>query len=556
MTDKPWLAHYPDSIPAEIDPLPDISLGEMLYQSCKKWGDRPAFTCLGTTISFSEVASKAEALGAYLQSTGLEKGARVAIMMPNVLQYPIAVTAILRAGYTVVGVNPLYTPRELEHQLKDSGAEAIIILENFAALLEKIKAKTNIKHVVVASMGDVLGLKGHLVNFVVRRVKKMVPEYTLSGHVTFNDAVKEGAKKAFKPPQTGPDDIAFLQYTGGTTGVSKGAILLHRNVMANMEQNRVWVRAAYPGGRPPGTMLVCPLPLYHIYALTVNLLNGIVEGQHNLLIPNPRDIPAFVKALKGQPFEVLVGLNTLFVALLNNKEFQQLDFSHLKLTLGGGMAVQQPVAERWEKLTGVTIHEGYGLSETSPVAVSNPFDRKEFSGTIGLPIPSTDVRILDEEGSPVATGEIGEIAISGPQVMAGYWNRPDETAKVMTEDGYFKTGDMAFMDERGFIKIVDRKKDMILVSGFNVYPNEIEEVVVSHPDIVEAAAIGVPDEKSGEVPKLFVVRREGSSIDERQVLDYCRENLTGYKRPRSVEFRDELPKSPVGKILRKELRPS
>ncbi|OXT01735.1 long-chain fatty acid--CoA ligase [Notoacmeibacter marinus] len=555
MTDKPWLTHYPDTVPAEIEPLRYRSLGELLYQSCKKWGDRPAFTCLGTTITFSEIARQAEALAAYLQSLGLEKGARVAVMMPNVLQYPIAVTAILRAGYTVVGVNPLYTPRELEHQLNDSGAEAIVILENFAASLEKIKGKTGVKHVILATMGDLLGVKGYVVNFVVRRVKKMVPSYSLDSFIRFNDAVSSGKDKTFTDPGTGPEDIAFLQYTGGTTGVSKGAILLHRNILANMEQNRIWVAAAFPEGREPGTMMVCPLPLYHIYALTVNLLNGIEEGQHNLLIPNPRDIPAFVKALKGQPFQAFVGLNTLFVALMNNKDFRELDFSNLKLTLGGGMSVQRPVAERWEELTGVTIHEGYGLSETSPVATSNPLDAKEFSGTIGVPLPSTDVKLLSDDGQEVAQGEVGEIAIFGPQVMAGYWNRPDETANVMTDDGYFRTGDMAFMDERGYFKIVDRKKDMILVSGFNVYPNEIEEVVAGHPDILEAAAIGVPDEKSGEVPKLFVVRKEGSTIDETEILKYCRENLTGYKRPRKIEFRDELPKSPVGKILRKDLRP-
>ncbi|RLQ87131.1 long-chain-fatty-acid--CoA ligase [Notoacmeibacter ruber] len=555
MTEKPWLAHYPKSVPAEIAPPSSTSLGDLLFESCEKWGDRPAFTCLGTTISFAEIARQSKALAAYLQSIGLEKGARVAVMMPNVLQYPIAVTAILQAGYVVVGVNPLYTPRELEHQLNDSGAEAIIILENFASSLEKIRERTALKTVILATMGDLLGLKGYVVNFAVRRVKKMVPDYTLEGHVRFNDAVKSGSDKTFTPPDIGLEDIAFLQYTGGTTGVSKGATLLHRNILANMEQNRLWVGAAFPGGRKPGTLMVCPLPLYHIYALTVNMLNGIEEGQHNLLIPNPRDIPAFAKALKGQPFEVIVGLNTLFVALMNNEGFKKLDFSHLKLTLGGGMAVQKPVAERWEKLTGVTIHEGYGLSETSPVATSNPLDSESFSGTIGIPLPSTDVKLLDDDGHEVRQGEVGEIAISGPQVMAGYWNRPDDTANVMTEDGYFRTGDMAFMDERGYFKIVDRKKDMILVSGFNVYPNEIEEVAAGHPDVLEAAAIGVPDERSGEVPKLFIVAKEGSSLDEHEILQYCRENLTGYKRPRKVEFCKELPKSPVGKILRKDLRP-
>ena len=552
--DKPWLANYPNGVPAEIAPLEYQSLGDLMVESCRKYGSKPAFTCMGKSLTFSELEKQSAAFAAYLQGKGLSKGARVAIMMPNVLQYPIAMMAVLRAGYTVVNVNPLYTPRELEHQLNDSGAEAIVILENFAATLQQVIGRTKVKHVVVAAMGDRLGLKGIVVNLVVRRVKKMVPNWSLPGYVGFNDALKEGAKKTFRKIDVGHDDVAFLQYTGGTTGVSKGATLLHRNVLANVAQNALWVEAAYSKKpKPKDVVYICALPLYHIYALTVNALMGMQQGAQNILIPNPRDIPAFVKELQKTPFHVFPGLNTLFNALLNNADFQKLDFKPLILTFGGGMAVQKPVADRWQKLTGIVIAEGYGLSETAPVATANRFDADEFSGTIGMPIPSTEIVIRDEDGKDVSSGEVGEICIRGPQVMAGYWNRADETKKVMTDDGFFKSGDMGFIDERGFVKIVDRKKDMILVSGFNVYPNELEEVVAEHPGVLEVAAVGVPDEHSGEVPKLFVVKKD-EKLTEQEIIDFTRDKLTGYKRPRHVEFRKELPKTNVGKILRRELR--
>lgn len=552
---KPWLKSYPDRIPAEIGPLPAASIGELLMKSCQQFAGRPAFTCMGKSMTYGELQQHSTAFATYLQSTGLKKGARVAIMMPNVLQYPVAMMAVLRAGYTVVNVNPLYTPRELEHQLKDSGAEAIIILENFATTLQAIVGKTAVKHVVVASMGDMLGgLKGAIVNLVVRRVKKMVPAWSLPGHVKFPAALKQGAANAFRPVDVSADDVAFLQYTGGTTGISKGATLLHRNVLANVAQNAVWVETAFiKRPRPADLVYACPLPLYHIYALTVNALMGMQMGSHNILIPNPRDLAAFVKELQKYRVNIFPGLNTLFNGLLNNEEFRKLDFKPLLLTFGGGMAVQRPVADRWQKLTGCVVSEGYGLSETSPVATANRFDADAFSGTIGLPMPSTELAIRDEEGNDLPFGEVGEICIRGPQVMAGYWNRPDETAKVMTADGFFRTGDMGTMDEAGYTKIVDRKKDMILVSGFNVYPNELEEVVAQHPGVLEVAAIGVPDEHSGEVPKLFVVKKD-PALTADVLLDYCRKNLTGYKRPKFIEFRTELPKTNVGKILRKELR--
>jgi long-chain acyl-CoA synthetase len=551
---KPWLASYPDIIPAEIGPLAYQSIGDLLADSVKKFSTRPAFTCMDKTLTYAQVGEMAQSFAAFLQSKGLQKGARVAIMMPNVLQYPIVMMAVLRAGYTVVNVNPLYTPRELEHQLKDSGAEAIVILENFAHTLQSIVGKTNVKHVVVATMGDLLGLKGHIVNFVVRRVKKLVPAWSLPGHIRFNDALKSGSHATFKPAKVEPDDVAFLQYTGGTTGVSKGATLLHRNVLANVAQNDVWVKTAYIKRPEPDRLVyVCALPLYHIYALTVNALMGMQQGAQNILIPNPRDIPSFVKELQKYPVNIFPGLNTLFNALLNNPDFQKLDFKPLLLTFAGGMAAQKAVSERWQKLTGCVISEGYGLSETSPVATANRFDASDFTGTIGIPIPSTEIAIRDDEGHDLPLGDVGEICIRGPQVMAGYWNRPDETAKVMTSDGFFKSGDMGFMDTRGYVKIVDRKKDMILVSGFNVYPNEIEDVAATHPGVLECAAIGVPDEKSGETPKLFVVKKDPALTAE-ALQKYLRENLTGYKVPKYVEFRTDLPKTNVGKILRRELR--
>ena len=551
---KPWLASYPDVVKHEIEPITDASIGDMMVRSCATFAARPAFTSMGKTLTFSQLEEHSRHLAAYLQAQGLAKGARVAVMMPNVLQYPVTMMAVLRAGYTVVNVNPLYTPRELEHQLKDSGAEAIVILENFATTLQAVVKNTQVKHVIVAAMGDMLGLKGFIVNLVVRRVKKMVPAWSLPDHVKFNDALSQGRSKTFKKPDVGLDDVAFLQYTGGTTGVSKGATLTHRNVLANVAQNALWVESAYVKRPKPDRLIyVCALPLYHIYALTVNALMGMQQGAENVLIANPRDIPAFVKELQKYPVNVFPGLNTLFNALLNNEDFQKLDFKPLLLTFGGGMAVQKAVAERWKKLTGIIISEGYGLSETSPVATANRFDADEFSGTIGLPIPSTEIAIRDEDGKDLPLGEVGEICIKGPQVMVGYWNRPDETAKVMTKDGFFKSGDMGFMDERGHVKIVDRKKDMILVSGFNVYPNEIEDVIAMHPGVLEVAAVGVPDEKSGEVPKIFVVKKD-PNLTEKDLIEFCRDKLTGYKRPRQVEFRTELPKTNVGKILRRELR--
>ncbi|UCI07619.1 long-chain-fatty-acid--CoA ligase [Mesorhizobium sp. B1-1-8] len=555
LPDKPWLQSYPKNMPAAIGALPYNSIGDFLVGACKQFSGQPAFVCMGKSITYAEVERLSATFGAYLQSTGLKHGARVALMMPNVLQYPVAMMAVLRAGFTVVNVNPLYTPRELEHQLKDSGAEAIVILENFAGTLQAVIARTPIKHVVVAAMGDMLGgLKGTIVNLVVRRMKKMVPAWSLPGHVRFNAALKAGAAIAFKPAAVSADDVAFLQYTGGTTGISKGAVLLHRNVLSNVAQNSLWVEDAYTVKPKPAHLnFVCALPLYHIFALTVNALMGMQQGAQNVLIPNPRDIAGFVKELRKYPIHIFPGLNTLFNALLNNEDFRKLDFRPLILTLGGGMAVQKGVAERWKALTGCPVSEGYGLSETSPVATANKFSSADFTGTIGLPLPSTEIAIRDDDGNNVPLGEVGEICIRGPQVMAGYWNRPDETARAMTEDGFFKSGDMGFMDERGYTKIVDRKKDMILVSGFNVYPNELEEVVAHHPGVLEVAAIGVPDEHSGEVPKLFVVKKDPALTIE-TLMAYCRENLTGYKRPRFIEFRTELPKTPVGKILRRALR--
>ncbi|MBX3569333.1 MAG: long-chain-fatty-acid--CoA ligase [Rhizobiaceae bacterium] len=551
---KPWLSSYPKGVAAEIAAPADRSIGALLEGACRRYAARPAFTSMGKALSYGEVLSLSERFGAFLQGKGLKKGARVALMMPNILQYPVAMMAVLRAGYTVVNVNPLYTPRELEHQLNDCGAEAIVILENFAATLQAVVGRTAVKHVVVATMGDLLGLKGHLVNFVVRRVRKMVPPWSLPGHTSFKAALKAGGGQAFKPADTGPDDVAFLQYTGGTTGVAKGAVLLHRNVLANVAQLQPWLDDAYTvRPKPDDLTFLCALPLYHIFALTVNALVGMQQGALNVLIANPRDIPGFVKTWTQQPVHFFPGLNTLFNALMNNEDFRKLDFSSLRLTMGGGMAVQKSVAERWKALTGIDITEGYGLSETSPVATANVITASGFSGTIGLPIPSTEIAIRDDDGRDLPLGEVGEICIRGPQVMAGYWNRPDETAKVMTADGFFKSGDMGFMDARGYVKIVDRKKDMILVSGFNVYPNELEEVVSRMPGVLEVAAVGVPDEHSGEVPKLFIVKKD-PALTEEAVREFCRAELTGYKRPKYIEFRAELPKTPVGKILRRALR--
>ena len=552
--EKPWLANYPQGVAHTLEPSPYQSIADLILTSCKKYADRSAFTCMDKSLTYKELDEKSAALAAWFQSRGLVKGDRVAVMMPNVLQYPIAITAILRAGMVVVNVNPLYTPRELEHQLNDAGAKAIIILENFAHTLEKVLPASKIKHVVVAAMGDMYGLKGAVINFVVRRVKKMVPAWNIPAYNSFKSALAAGAKQSLKPVSIASDDLAFLQYTGGTTGISKGAMLMQSNIIANVEQMRLWLDVAFQNkGRPEHINYVCALPLYHIFALTVNAMMGIQQGARNLLIPNPRDIPAFVKDLQKAPFHIFPGLNTLFNALMENADFRKLNFKPLILTLGGGMAVQRPVAERWEKMTGCLITEGYGLSETSPVATANVLNATEFSGTIGLPLPGSDIAIRDDDGKDVPLGDVGEVCVRGPQVMKGYWNREDETAKSIFADGFFRTGDMGFMNEAGFTKIVDRKKDMILVSGFNVYPNEIEEVAAEHPGVVEAAAIGIANEHSGEVVKLYVVRRD-PELTEDLLKAFCAERLTNYKRPRIIEFRDSLPKSNVGKILRRELR--
>ncbi|AQG99657.1 long-chain-fatty-acid--CoA ligase [Burkholderia sp. KK1] len=552
--EKPWLKSYPAGVPAEIDASAYRSVSELLEDSFRANRDRRAFVCMGQSITYGELDAMSKKLAAWFQRRGMKPGARVALMMPNVLQYPVAIAAVLRAGYIVVNVNPLYTPRELEHQLKDCGAEAIVILENFAVTLQAVVKNTAIKHVVIASMGDLMGLKGLLVNLVVRHVKKMVPEWAIPGSVRFNDALAEGARITLQPVAQTPDDIAFLQYTGGTTGVAKGATLTHRNVIANTLQSEVWLDPARKR-RPDIDQFVCvvALPLYHIFALTVCGMLTIRTGGLGVLIPNPRDIAGTIKELKGIPINTFPAVNTLYNALLNHPDFGKLDFSKLIAANGGGMAVQEAVAKRWFAATGVPIVEGYGLSETSPCVTCNPVTATEYTGTIGLPLPSTEISIRDDDDNEVPLGQPGEICIRGPQVMAGYWNRPDETAKVMTDDGFFRSGDVGVLDDRGFVKIVDRKKDMILVSGFNVYPNEIEDVVAMLPGVFEVAAVGVKDQTSGEAVKLFIVRKD-QSLTEADVMAYCKERLTGYKRPRTIEFRNDLPKSNVGKILRRELR--
>ena len=553
--DRFWVKNYPKGVPADIDVNQYESLVQLLDEAFKKYGSLPAYTCMGVTMTYRQLDENSAAIGAWLQSKGLGKGKRVAIMMPNILQYPVVLAGVLRAGATVVNVNPLYTPRELEHQLKDSGADAIFILENFATTLQQVLDKVPTKSVVVCSMGDLLGFaKGLIVNFVVRNVKKMVPAYSLPNAIKFLDVLADGLKMSLKPVQVGHDDVAFLQYTGGTTGLSKGATLLHRNIIANMLQSEAWYQPALsklkPGEAP---ITITALPLYHIFALTVCAMMSMRIGGQCVLIPNPRDIPGFVKELQKFKFHVFPAVNTLFNGLLNNDEFKKLDFSRLILSAGGGMAVQEAVAKRWLEATGCPICEGYGLSETSPVATANRTDTDKFTGTIGLPVPNTEIAILDDDGKHLPVGATGEIAIRGPQVMAGYWNHPDETAKVMTPDGFFRSGDIGVMDKDGYTKIVDRKKDMILVSGFNVYPNEVEGVVAGHPGVLECAAVGVPDENSGEAVKLFVVKKD-PALTERDVMEYCKEHLTGYKKPKYVEFRAQLPKSNVGKMLRRELR--
>ncbi len=553
---RSWLSSYPPGVPADIDPDQYRSLVDLMEASFKQYAERTAFSFMGHDLSYADLDQHSRAMAAYLQSLGLAKGDRVAIMMPNVPQYPMAVAAILRAGFVVVNVNPLYTPRELEHQLKDAGAKAIFIIENFASTLEKCIGQTSVAHVVLCTMGDRLGwLKGSLVNYVVRNVKKMVPEFNLPRAVPFNTALSQGRSAAFAAPSIGPDDIAVLQYTGGTTGVSKGAVLLHRNVVANVLQSEAWnapVMQRVPANEQPTS--VCALPLYHIFAFTVNMMLSMRTGGKTILIPNPRDIPAVLKELSKHTFHSFPAVNTLFNGLANHPDFHTVNWRNLKVSVGGGMAVTPAVAKLWLEKTGCPICEGYGLSETSPSASCNPTTSTAFSGTIGVPIPSTWMKLLDDDGQEVtATGVAGEIAIKGPQVMAGYWQRPDETARVMTADGYFKSGDVGIVDAQGFFKIVDRKKDMILVSGFNVYPNEVEEVVSSCPGVLECAAVGVPDEKTGEAVKLVIVKKD-PALTEAQVHAYCKENMTGYKQPRVIEFRSDLPKTPVGKILRRELR--
>lgn len=552
---RPWLSSYPEGVPADIDVSTYSSLVQLFDESFSKFADLVAFSYLGKDYTYRQIDEQSQALAAYLQSLGLQKGDRVAIMMPNVPQYPVAVTAIMRAGYVVVNVNPLYTARELEHQLKDAGAKAIIIIENFAATLQACKASTPVQHVMLATMGDMLGgLKGALVNFVVRKVKKLVPPFQLPGAVRFPDAVARGRKLGFSKPELQPEDIAVLQYTGGTTGVSKGAVLLHRNLIANALQAEAWIKPALeriPSSEQP--TFVCALPLYHIFAFTVNLVISMRTGMKNVLLPNARDLAGVLKELSKQRFHVFPAVNTLFNGLARHPDFNKVDWSHLVMSVGGGMSVQRAVANLWLEKTGSPICEAYGLSETSPGASVNPVVNTVYNGSIGLPIPSTELAIVDESGQFLPVGEVGEIVIRGPQVMAGYWQRPDETAKVMLPGGWFKSGDVGAMDEHGYFRIVDRKKDMINVSGFNVYPNEVEEVVAMIPGVVECAAVGQPDERSGEAVRLVVVRKD-DTLTEEAIREYCRANLTGYKQPRVVEFRNELPKTPVGKILRRALR--
>jgi long-chain acyl-CoA synthetase len=555
--DKFWIKSYPAGVSAEIDYTRYRSLVHLMDEAFSKFAQRNAYVCMDRFLTYAELDVMSTKLGAWLQAQGLAPGARVALMMPNVLQYPVAIAAVLRAGYTVVNVNPLYTPRELEHQLRDSGAEAIVILENFAHTLEKVIANTSIKITVIASMGDLLGgLKGGLVNFVVRNIKKMVPAYSLPNAIRFNSVLGEASSMTLRPVELGHDNIAFLQYTGGTTGLSKGAMLSHRNVIANLMQNEAWLQPALDKEpKLESLTFVCALPLYHIFALTICCLMGTRIGGLNILIPNPRDIPGLVKTLSKYRFNMFPAVNTLYNGLLNNPDFSKIDFSMLKLCNGGGMAVQKAVNDRWREVTGKSIVEGYGLSETAPVATANAADSVEFTGTIGLPIPSTEIAILDDDARPVPLGQPGEIAIRGPQVMVGYWQRPEETKQVMTADGFFKSGDIGFMDEKGYVTIVDRKKDMVLVSGFNVYPNEVEGVVAMHPGVLECAVVGVPDANTGEAVKLFVVRRD-PELSKEALMAYCHDELTGYKRPKIIEFRDQLPKTNVGKILRRELRDS
>lgn len=547
---RPWLKNYPSGVPVNINPEAYPSLVDLFEKTFEKYRKKPAFSCMGKEMTFDQLDKQSTQFGAYLRSRGLQPGDKIALMMPNMLQYPIALFGALRAGLIIVNTNPLYTPREMLHQFSDSGVKAIVIAENFAANLEKIIGDTAIKTVIVTSIGELLGMtKRIVVNFVVRKVKRMVPKHNIPNTVTFREALKQGKKFTLNIHKGSPDDVILLQYTGGTTGVAKGAMLTNRNLVANMEQ----VRAMVSPFLNEGEIAISPLPMYHIFAFSVNCLALMSIGTLNVLVVNARDLGSIVKEFKAYPISLMTGVNTLFNALINNKKFQQLDFSSLKITVGGGMAVQRTVAEKWQKVTGCYLAEGYGMTESSPVASINPLDGTGKLGTIGIPISSTDLRIVDNNGHPVQQGEIGEIQIKGPQVMKGYYNRPDETAKALTADGWLNTGDIGKMSANGFFEIVDRKKDMILVSGFNVFPNEVEEVVAAHEKVLEAAAIGVPDEKSGEVVKIFVVKKE-KSLSEKDLIQYCRENLTGYKVPKQVEFRTELPKTNVGKILRRALK--
>ncbi|MDI6749390.1 MAG: long-chain-fatty-acid--CoA ligase [Rhodocyclaceae bacterium] len=548
--EKVWLKRYPPGVPAEIDPARYASLAAMFEESCAKFGEQTAYLSMGKGITYRELAQAAHDFAGWLQSRGVRKGDRVALMMPNVLQYPVALFGTLLAGCVVVNCNPLYTPRELEHQLKDSGATAIVILENFAHTLQAVIDKTAVRHVVVTPLGELLGLKGLLVNFVVRHVKKLVPAWRLPQAIDFKHALAEGRRHGFTAVPLTHDDLAFLQYTGGTTGVSKGAMLTHGNICANVLQAHAWIAHKIEEGKE---FIVTALPLYHIFALTANCLVFLMMGARNLLIANPRDIPNFVKEWAKYPVSVVTGVNTLFNALLNNEAFCKLDFSPMKVTLGGGMAVLKATADRWQQVVGVPLIQAYGLTETSPAATINPLDLTEFNGSIGLPIPSTDVSIRADDGHEVPLGQVGEICIRGPQVMKGYWQRPDETANVLLPDGFLRTGDLGYVDEQGFVYLVDRKKDMILVSGFNVFPNEVEEAVAQHPGVLEVAAIGVPDEHSGEAVKIFVVRKDPNLTAEALIV-HCRNLLTGYKVPKHVEFRADLPKTNVGKILRRALK--
>ncbi len=548
--EKIWLKHYPKGVPAEIDINEYASIREVFEESVAKYATRPAFSCMGKSLTFAELDTLSAAFGAWLQGIGCRPGSRVALMMPNILQYPVCLFGALRAGCTVVNVNPLYTPRELEHQLNDSGAEVIVVLENFASVFAQIRAKSKVRQPVITSVGEMLGFKGVLVDVVLRHVKKVVPAFSIPGSIRLSDALDDGRKRTLEHVPMGHDDIAFLQYTGGTTGVAKGAMLLHRNIIANLLQARAWLQPFLGDARE---IIITPLPLYHIFSLTANCLVFMSLGGENVHIPNPRDIPGFFKEMSRYRFTAFTGVNTLFNALVNNADFAKLDFSSLRITLGGGMAVQEAVANKWKQITGVPLIEAYGLTETSPAATINPLDLPAYNGSIGLPIPSTEVTLRDDAGHTVALGAPGEICIRGPQVMAGYWQRQDETDKVIDRDGWFATGDVGVMDERGYVKIVDRKKDMILVSGFNVYPNEIEAVVAMHAGVLECAAIGIPDAKSGEAVKLFIVKRD-SNLTVEDVIAHCRNHLTGYKCPRDIEFRADLPKSNVGKILRRELR--